>query len=458
MSERQHDLGRTPIEPEALPGGLRLRSATLADVEQIADLSAVHHVHDGDPPDEDIRVFVREAMARPGPQTSVADWLLIDDPATGEIAAKLLMLSHRWRYDGVPLGVGRVEYVTTSPAYRGRGLMTVLMDRYHAISGARGQAVQVISGIFNYYRRFGYEYALPKAPYRELLRDRLPPAGPDAGLRFRRATAADISLLLELTRVGNRRWGVTSDVDAHDWRHELEGMTEANAWRPIVTIVEEADGRPVGAASSLGRLIQSSLTSEWCELAEGVSWGRVGPALLRHLDAVGTELDERGAYFHIGPSERVFTRHALALGDEHPLVDLLADRLTPMRSRPALYVRVADVPALLRTIAPALERRLAASPEHAGHTGDLRLSFYGDGVTLRLENGSFVEAVPWTGLRTGGNDALFPGLVFLQLLFGHRSMAELEHAYPDCRALSDEAFALLGTLFPKRPSWVWPFF
>ena len=452
------DDGATPIEPETVAGGLRLRSATLDDVEQIADLSAVHHVHDGNPPDEDIRVFVREMLTRPNAQTSLADTLLVDDPATGEIAAKLVMLSHRATYDGVRFGRGRVEYVTTVPAYRGRGLMTVLMDRYHAVSTGRGEGIQVISGIFNYYRQFGYEYALPKAPYRSLDRERLLPVDVGDNLRFRPATSADIPLLLELTRLGNRRWLVAGDVDAEDWRHELEGMTEENAWRPVVTVVEGSDGQPLGAAYSLGRLADNALVTEWCEVAEGVAWERVGPALLLHLDSVGAALDERGLRFAIGPPEPAFRRHALALGDGHPLMDLLEDRLEPMRTRPALYVRVADLPVFLGTIAPALERRMAVSTTHADYTGNLAVSFYKGGVTLGFVRGRVVEVEPWRGVRTGGNDALFPGLTFLRLLFGHRSLDELEHAFPDCRALNDPTYALLNVLFPKRPSWLWPFF
>ena len=447
-----------PIQPESLPGGLRLRSATLDDVERIADLSAIHHVPDGDPPDDDVRVFVREMLTRPNAQTSLADSLLIDDPATGDIAAKLVMLSHRWRYDGVHFDRGRVEYVTTAPAYRGRGLMTVLMDRYHRISAERGEAVQVISGIHNYYRQFGYEYALPKAPYRDLRRDRLPPVDPGHDLRFRRATVADIPLLIDLTRRGNRRWLVAAEVTVEDWRHELEEMTDANAWRPVVTVVEDRFGRPLGAAYAIGRLAHNALVTEWCEVVEGVSWERVAPPLLRYLESVGTELDDRDLHFLNGPPERAFHRHSLTLGDGHPLMDLLEDRLEPMRNRPALYVRVADVPAFLRTIAPALERRLAASTTHGDHTGDLRISLYRGGVKLGFVLGHLAEVEPWTDVRTSRNDALFPGLTFLQLLFGYRSLAELEHAYPDCRALNDPAYELLNVLFPKRASWVWPFF
>ena len=48
-----------------------------------------------------------------------------------------------------------------------------------------------------------------------------------------------------------------------------------------------------------------------------------------------------------------------------------------------------------------------------------------------------------------------PDLVFLQLLFGYRSLEELEYAFADCRVENDEARALLTALFPRQTSNVW---
>ena len=48
----------------------------------------------------------------------------------------------------------------------------------------------------------------------------------------------------------------------------------------------------------------------------------------------------------------------------------------------------------LLSLVPALERRLAQSPL-AGHTGELRLSFYRDGVKLMLENGRVKATERW---------------------------------------------------------------
>jgi hypothetical protein len=120
----------------------------------------------------------------------------------------------------------------------------------------------------------------------------------------------------------------------------------------------------------------------------------------------------------------------------------------------AFYIRVPDLPAFFRRVASVLERRLAGSLA-AGYSGDLKLSFYRSGLVLnfgkgRLEN---VEAFePPQNLDAG---ASFPDLTFLQLVFGRRSRAELEAAFPDCYT-SGDAGPLLDVLFPKLPSRVWP--
>ena len=116
-------------------------------------------------------------------------------------------------------------------------------------------------------------------------------------------------------------------------------------------------------------------------------------------------------------------------------------------------MRVPDLPAFLTLIAPILERRLAASPL-AAWSGEVRLDFYRGGLRLTFEAGRLVAAAPWQrpiwGERQG---ASFPPLVFLQLLFGYRSLDALRAAFPDVRA-NGEIGALLAALFPPRRSLV----
>jgi len=45
-------------------------------------------------------------------------------------------------------------------------------------------------------------------------------------------------------------------------------------------------------------------------------------------------------------------------------------------------------------------------------------------------------------------DACYPGLTFLQVLFGYRSHDELHACFPDCYA-EEPAHVLINALFPK---------
>jgi hypothetical protein len=143
-------------------------------------------------------------------------------------------------------------------------------------------------------------------------------------------------------------------------------------------------------------------------------------------------------------------------------------QITTTRRPYAYYLRVPDLAELIRRIAPVLEQRLADSA-FVGHTGELRLSFYRSGLRLVLADGCIKSVEAWTPPHTAiGLDfglpsaderrpsAAFPDLTFLQLLFGYRSLEELEAAFPDCLIRGPEPRGLLQALFVKAPSKVWP--
>jgi len=102
-----------------------------------------------------------------------------------------------------------------------------------------------------------------------------------------------------------------------------------------------------------------------------------------------------------------------------------------------------------------LEKRLDASVA-AGHTGKLEVSFYGGGLRLEFESGRLSKVEHWSPTVEETGDAAFPDLTFLQILFGYRSLDELDRAFADCSPGEGDARVLLRTLFPRRPSELWP--
>jgi hypothetical protein len=154
-------------------------------------------------------------------------------------------------------------------------------------------------------------------------------------------------------------------------------------------------------------------------------------------------------------STEPFSRINFELGRSHPLYDVLGKQAGHVQEAPyAWYVRVADLPGFLRQIAPALERRLAASIL-ANYSGELICDFYQDGLRLVFEQGMLSTVESWQSpLWNARPDGRFPPLLFTQLLFGFRSLEELQATFPDVRVTSPEKRLLINALFPARTSWV----
>ncbi len=92
----------------------------------------------------------------------------------------------------------------------------------------------------------------------------------------------------------------------------------------------------------------------------------------------------------------------------------------------------------------------------AGYCGKLRLNFYRDNMSLSFEHGRLSKIETYDPTKVEDADALFPDLTFLQLLFGYRSLEELNYAFADCYTLNTEAAVLINVLFPRCPSDVSP--
>jgi hypothetical protein len=318
----------------------------------------------------------------------------------------------------------------------------------HRWSAERGHLVQAITGIPHYYRRFGYEMTLDLGSTRSGFRPHVPDLPPDATepFRLRPATADDLPFIAGLDEQGRRRWLVAADRDVALWRYELEGRRDEK--RFACAIVEGADTQPVGFLVHPADLWGSLMVVFAYELVPGASWLGVTPTVLRYLRAMGEAYQERAG-------NKPWDRFAFALGTEHPVYRAIPDRL-PRTAQPyAWYLRVPDLPEFLRRVAPVLEGRLAASAA-AGHTGDLQLGFYGGGLRFVIAEGRLESVEEWDQGDEWEAGPSFPGLTFLQLLFGYRSLADLEYAFADCRANGEQARVLLDALFPKQSSHVWP--
>ena len=234
------------------------------------------------------------------------------------------------------------------------------------------------------------------------------------------------------------------------WRYELVGKSEKNVNRVVMRMIETVDGKPCGFITHFGASWGDMLAVQRYEILPELSWLEVTPSVIRYLESTYQQLmPEHG-------EKKPFGAFGFWLGEDHPVYRVIPDKLPRIRKPYAWYLRVPDIAGFLDTITPVLEQRLAASPM-AGYSGDVKITFYRDGIRVIFDKGRLATIEPWIPTPVGhSGNAGFPPHTFLQLLFGYRSLEMLKASFVDCWTDGDEFHVLLDALFPRLPSDVWP--
>ncbi|MBA3824640.1 MAG: GNAT family N-acetyltransferase [Ktedonobacterales bacterium] len=432
--------------PHELGDGLRLRTATPADIEALVAFNGAVHTYTSDgAPSPRIMARVREWLDGTHPHIGPADFLLVEDAITGQIVSSVAVLRQQWAYAGMPFTVAQTEFVGTLHAYHRQGLVRYQMDVVHAASAAAGDLVQAINGIPWYYRQFGYALTLPMGGGRAMSASAVPtlPAGATEPFTIRPATPDDLPFIMAVEQDAQRRSLFAVQRTPAYWQHEVFTLGELNIFRRHWHVIQAPNGTLVGYLAHGQHPTSPRRWLTTLEVAEGTSWLAVVPSALRHLrELVGTV-----------PAETL----GIAGGREHPAYAVFPTRFALLDPPGAWYIRIPDEVAFLRQIAPILTGRLAASLA-VGYTGEVRLNRYRSGILLRFAAGQLAEIAPWAAADARAltvASAAFPDDSFTHLLCGTRSLADLEAQYSDCEVATDEVRALLTILFPQRTSAVW---
>jgi hypothetical protein len=436
-----------------LGGGLVLRWSVAADTEAIGELySHVFRRNAEEPRNESVIAWLRDLMSGRHPLIGPGDFALVEDTDSGAVVAATCLLHEIWEYDGIAFSTGRPEIVASMPDYRNRGLIRAIFELIHARSAERGHLAQGITGIPYYYRQFGYEYALDLGGSRSVYFSAIPKLkdGEQELYALRDASVEDLRQLMALYDRERARGPVSTRVGEDYWRWVLGGQNPAAGEGWHTQLIVNGQGQSIGYVLTGRRRWGDALGVLGLALEPGVALPPLLPSVLRLLHAQALEMPSQRA------DDPAAARIMFAMAGSHLVYDALGERMVAAHEAPyAWYVRVPDLPRFIRQIGPALERRLATSMM-SGYTGELKINFYRGGLRLAFEQGRLMIAEDYRaeGWRPQAQ-AGFPPLVFLQLLFGRRSLAELRYAFPDVWA-DDEARPLLEALFPAWPSWVVP--
>ncbi len=425
-----------------LGAGLILRRSTPDDADALADFNAAIH-GDNELDGGRVAAWTRDLLTRPHPTLKPDDFTIVEEISSGRIVSSMNLIPQTWAYEGIPFGVGRPELVGTLLEFRGQGLIRIQFEEIHKWCLERGYIVQAITGIPYFYRQFGYEMALDLAGRRYGYEPHVPKLkkGEDEPYRIRPATEADLPFILEVYNHAIQRHVLACVRSLDILKYELNGQSKENINCYPMVVIEDRAGERVGYFQHPNNLGKTGLTSLWYELKPGISWLDVTPSVVRYLWNKGQEFAKRDG--------KTCTSFGFLLGAQHPVYTALGEDLPTVQDPYAFYMRVPDLPGFLDHIKPALEKRLAESIA-PGHSREIKISFYRTGLRMVIDQGKLTTFEPWIPTPKEEGDIAFPGLTFLQALFGYRNFDELQRAFADCWCDHEDVRILMDILFPKK--------
>ncbi len=398
-------------------------AASVEDVERVAAFNGTIHGPGV--------VSMTRSLYLDHPHTTLEDLFLVEDARDGRVLSSICLIPWTLRCAGADIPAGEMGVVGTLDGYRQRGLIRAQVEILRQRLGERGCLLSHIQGIPYYYRQFGYEYALPLEGGLRLETRHVPDLSP-VGWRVRLAVPDDLPLLMRLYDEAAEDLDLHAVRDEATWRYVLT-QTAGTEMEHETWLVEDDAGRAAGYV----RLPRNHFDPELAVDEISRLSADAALAMLCHLKRLVVERGEPGIRLNL-PEGGALMALARALG-AHDL------------GRYAWQVWVPDFAALLRSLGPALERRLAASP-FAGLTRDVCLSSYRQAVVLRWAAGR-LAAVSVVG-ATDRDAVRLPPFAWTQLVLGYRTLEDLGEIYPDV-LVAAEARPLVEALFPRMRAFLY---
>ena len=434
-------LSQMPID---LGDNLILRFARPDEVDALAEFNA--RIFE----DEKVGVGIRSLMSGHHPTVKASDFTVVEDIHTNKIVSSMCLISQTWAYRGIPFKFGRPEVVVTEPEYRRRGLVRKQFEVIHALSAAKGELMQGITGIPWYYRQFGYEMAMDVDGGRAIAGIDLPKLkdGNSEKYHLRPVVDDDHTFIRELYDCASCRQPFSTLRSEAEWNYEFGGRSENDFAHWKWLIIETAAGDRLGYVQYYPWIEDNALYIFQIELKSGVGYLNLMPGVLQGLWKIAQAMPTYGNH-----KDQELKAINLELGRTHPAYHALLGNKIRVDEPYGLYIRVPNLVAFLRHIQPALEKNLVGTVAE-GYNGELKLNYYRSGIQLKFDGGKITDISDWSPDSVEDGDAQFPDLTFLQLLCGRRRFNELKTNFVDCGG-RDEAGVLLDCLFPSFTGNVW---
>ncbi|MFM7679904.1 MAG: GNAT family N-acetyltransferase [Roseiflexaceae bacterium] len=436
-----------PAYTRTLADGSLLRWATPADADAYAQLAeASFTLPQFSISNPNVGPYARDMASGNHPLCQPSD-IAVVCAANGEMLAAAALLTQPLQYAGIDIPVGRPELICSSPHVRQRGYVREIMHLLHHKSSARGDFMQAITGIPNYYHQFGYVWSVDYNEFRTVQLANITTEADGYTIRLAHRDEYDTFVTLYDNERSQRTDMLSTPYTAAYFQHAL--VTSCSREQHVPHFICLPSGEIIGFVTMLAYSDEEGgVCITGLGFAPNASPHQHFLHTLAALKAYAYTLPK--AHPHFPAVSKLYIQV-----DAHPAWAALFgtyNLLTLTEPPYTWYLRVPDFVPLIWHMRTLLEQRLAAST-FRGYSGSLILWFYRHGLEMVWQNGILQHVHPWTAPAYGEPfHATYPPGIFAQQLFGWRAFHELHHWRKDVWA-QRTAIPLIDTLFPKKPSW-----
>ncbi|MHA1460668.1 MAG: GNAT family N-acetyltransferase [Promethearchaeota archaeon] len=375
---------------------------------------------------ETVRDYIKHIFLN-HPRREDTLFLYIKDSNTNKIVSSISLMPLEWRFKSINIPVCEMGFVGTLEQYRGKELIVELNNLYERIMAEKGYLISVIRGIPYYYRKLGYEFAIPLDHRMFLSLSKIPQDDLEF-LKIRKANLFDTDFIANRYNQYYDDFFVANIFDkdcyiskfCNDFYNEFKTST----------YLIETDGEPI-AYFTFGK----SYDNKGYDIKPSCINRESGIKILQFTKEIVS----------IENSDHV----DLAVREDTDLAELICELGGTTYDTYAWQVKVPNLKSYLEKIKPILENRIHNS-NFQGITQDLKISDYKTTIILSFNDGQISTIKMEKGYpKETTCDLKLPGSILFKLILGDRSFKEIKHIIKDA-IVKHKSRKLIDVLFPKE--------
>ena len=392
------------------------------EFQEILELNV--NVHGGSVGDYIKHIFLNH------PRKEEVLFLYIRDSNSNKIVSCISLMPLEWRFGSITIPVCEMGFVGTLEKYRGKELIVELNRLYERIMAEKGYLISVIRGIPYYYRKLGYEFAIP-LDHRMFLSTSKIPLDDLESLKIRKVNLEDIEFITAKYNKFYDDFFISNLFDKDCFISKFFN-DNYNDFKASTYIIER------GGRSTAYFMFGKSYDNKGYDIKTSQINRESGIKILQFTKEQSC----------VENPDKI----DLAVREDTNLAKIISELGGITYDTYGWQVKIPDLKLYLEKIKPILENRISNS-NLQGVTQDLSLSNYRTTFTLSFNNGQISKIKMEEGFpKERSCDLQIPGSLLFKLFLGDRSFKELKHIMKDAIVKHDSR-EIIDVLFPKENSY-----